>query len=493
MKRILVLGILCILIAPLMAQGYFKPIDNFHQYQVTHERTTLPAAYDSRNYGWVLAPRDQEIGGPCWAFSSCTAWQILLHKNDYNTGYLSPQNLITCFTGFLIDPVTGGGNSRVATSMIARLEGLILNDAQPYNHKDTDCKPYDNTQVPAHILGWNYLPAGDKTAIKEHVMKYGAVSASFYHHSSAYDAGTQLYNYQGDADPNHAITIIGWDDNKQAWLTQNSWGNTIYDNGYLWISYNDKNINNECTAYTNITDVNSIDKVHHYTTVGTIGGYGHDKGAVSDAIVEYNFTEGEVLVAIGAGIVAPNTRVNFTVLDLDAQAFLYTSNAINVPYPGFYKHELPTPLPVSGNICVAVTYYSETEKYIIPIESSIDNYSEITPHDGNQWVDFNESGNWIPVGNDQNPHNLCVYAYTKETTTQLDETNSTHKRAFNGTQIADNIWQTAHRIHVYGIDGKLYKTLSATDTTLPTLVTGVYILVVEKQDGSSYTEKIWIQ
>ena len=41
---------------------------------------------------------------------------------------------------------------------------------------------------------------------------------------------------------NHAITIVGWDDSKKAYLVKNSWGKKWGQDGYVWVGYGYNNI-----------------------------------------------------------------------------------------------------------------------------------------------------------------------------------------------------------------------------------------------------------
>ncbi|MCD4670296.1 MAG: hypothetical protein K8S14_07610, partial [Actinomycetia bacterium] len=84
--------------------------------------------------------------------------------------------------------------------------------------------------------------------IKTAIMTYGAIGTGFCSHS-AFLQSTVHYQPPGNPSlPNHAVTIVGWDDNKPtqapeglgAWLVKNSWGSGWGESGYFWISYYDK-------------------------------------------------------------------------------------------------------------------------------------------------------------------------------------------------------------------------------------------------------------
>ena len=56
-----------------------------------------------------------------------------------------------------------------------------------------------------------------------------------------WQSGSQVLNGQATYNQNgggHAMTIVGYDDSKQAFRIANSWGTGWADNGYMWIDYN---------------------------------------------------------------------------------------------------------------------------------------------------------------------------------------------------------------------------------------------------------------
>lgn len=79
-------------------------------------------------------------------------------------------------------------------------------------------------------------------AIKKALCAYGplgvavAVTSAF----QAYKSG--VFNENSNADINHAVTLVGWDDSKQAWRIKNSWGKAWGEAGYMWITYNTNKI-----------------------------------------------------------------------------------------------------------------------------------------------------------------------------------------------------------------------------------------------------------
>ncbi|MBL8170636.1 MAG: hypothetical protein JNJ50_20920 [Acidobacteria bacterium] len=57
---------------------------------------------------------------------------------------------------------------------------------------------------------------------------------------SVYQGG--VFNGRKSGNPNHVMVLIGWDDEKQAWLIKNSWGEEWGEKGFGWVAYGSNSI-----------------------------------------------------------------------------------------------------------------------------------------------------------------------------------------------------------------------------------------------------------
>ena len=140
-------------------------------------------------------------------------------------------------------------------------------------------------------------------------MEKGVIgTAFFYSDSYMYDFGSYYAHYQPPSnpnDPNHAVAICGWDDNKitmapqpGAWLCKNSWGEWWGpEEGFFWISYYDKC----CGQHPEMGAVSFQDV--EYEPFWTI--YYHDYHGwrdtipdISEAFNAFTVTEDETLLAV---------------------------------------------------------------------------------------------------------------------------------------------------------------------------------------------------
>ena len=56
----------------------------------------------------------------------------------------------------------------------------------------------------------------------------------------AYKGG--VFNEKTEGKVGHVVLLIGWDDDRQAWLVKNSWGEKWGEKGFGWIKYGSNNI-----------------------------------------------------------------------------------------------------------------------------------------------------------------------------------------------------------------------------------------------------------
>ena len=191
----------------------------------------------------------QGICGSCWAFTSAAVYETgYLLKNDVVLD-VSEQALIDCAvdkSGNDAGSCDGGWYGGVFDYLMVK--GARLEKDDPYKGKTGFCSSSASTKYT--VVKWGYIrrDAGIPSVkeMKEAISKYGAIAASVKvtpafqaYKSGIFDEHTSV---SGPNDVNHAVTIVGWDDTKNAYLVKNSWGPSWGEHGYIWVEYGCNNI-----------------------------------------------------------------------------------------------------------------------------------------------------------------------------------------------------------------------------------------------------------
>lgn len=251
----------------------------------------LPAAYQKYNEVASKYPntRDQDPYGTCWAFAAVACGEFDLTKegayskeeadfselqlayNMYHPGDDKLGNIGNDVTKLASDSdynyLNIGGNVFFAQHILANWRGLVGENEVPYGDAESTLttplvSSYSYANNKARLVNSRMIDIhADAESVKRAIREHGAVYASYYHNSSYYSRVNEnaVYNYNGKArTTNHAIAIVGWDDNYSkwnwfpwnrpekngAWLVRNSWGtaNTPSEDCYFWMSYEDNGL-----------------------------------------------------------------------------------------------------------------------------------------------------------------------------------------------------------------------------------------------------------
>ncbi len=364
--------------------------------------TTFASFYDLRTLG-LVTPVKGQTNGACWAFASMASVESQWIKLGLGAWDLSDNNLKYCH-GF--DPSRDTwGNHFMSTAYFARRKGPLI-EADDVNGT---C-PTGKTPV-GYITDARYLPH-NMDVIKQAIMDQGAIFTMMYYSATYFNDVTDTYYYSGTPQVNHAVDLVGWDDNKPtaggtgAWICKNSYGVGWGEAGYFYVSYNDTGIL-DYNAYWPVRMENVPNtQVYGYDDLGYIDSYGY-ASPVGYMLVKYSASAKQTVSKVGISSFISGTTLEVDVFDTfdpvtgTLSGLLSHQSGLSCALTGYYTFDLTTPVSVEQgqDFFVRVRYETPAYNWPIPVECYYAGYAIPVIESNVAWISSNgANGSWYSVG-----------------------------------------------------------------------------------------------
>lgn len=366
------------------------------------EENAKLSKYDPRKMGYMTAIKDQGKLGICWTFTGNAALESFLKKNGYGDYHLSEEHMRWWGKDGVHDWNIGdeeGSTNETSVGYFTSWLGPKYEKDLPYNGNQTRRegakKPENYDSAPmADIQVLDVVNvARDKQSVKSAIAKYGAVTSGYYNNPRYVSHDENAFYCDEPLGQNHAIAIVGWDDNYSrdhfdgaggkpqhdgAWLVKNSWGIYNSEQGYLWISYEDKTI-------LSFTDNYSIARVqknkgqkiyqHEYSLSSMM------KDSVISAANRFRFGKNEALEGVMFATDSGGAKYEIYFVPEEKGKLKFNDRMYikggTVPFSGYLTVDIPEfPLPTGyGALMVRIDDRVNGKKSSIGLEKNVNNFN----------------------------------------------------------------------------------------------------------------------
>lgn len=397
-----------------------------------------------------------------------------------------------------------------------------------YKEKNGNTITYSNGQTGANKIVYTKTQVTNiRNEIKEHIMKYGAVISTtsnnniqFFSNEKQPISSVAYYCDDENTKADHAVAIIGWDDNYAvtnfnknhrpsspgAWLVQNSLGTEtsgikVFDDGLLYISYEDILIEQNISGIIRFNDVD-YDKIYQYDPLGmnsVISMTGIDELYAANVFQKGSQDEYLSEVGIytsGTGNEALEIYVNSQDDDLKKIKKVKTVGKTNSDY---ITVELDEPIKLTGNnFVVAVKYTNSSGTAEVPVETKLtynenDKWATATSNSGESYWTF-DTRLWFDLKNEKvegmENMNACIKAFTRKNINQPQTITLTSKKYTINTKTITNVSPNTSltkfksNLTTSGTS-KLYDSNGQEITSTNAIGTGMQLKITET--GNTYT------
>ena len=415
--------------------GFVLP-ENYKDPEPVHtegdELLDLEREYITPGVNGSLPLRDQGRFGACWAFSSMGLAEFSLNSKNITGKDLSELHLAYYTFTSEVDPLGGtegdqtylpdrtgrldvGGNYYVAGNTLAAWMGAADEKKAPYSGADSvnrggslTADAYDDE---AHLTDiYRVSIHKNPELVKQLIKEHGAAGISFSATSGLtattsgdiYNDKTNSYYNPVYDYPNHAVMIVGWDDDYSAenfvidpgqdgaWLVRNSWlpRSYTYDkdishqySGYFWMSYAEATLVDEATFFV-------FDKADNYDNNYQYDGCPQDAvrnvtGAANIFTTSSEKGVGESLKAVSIDLVSADAEY---VLDIykttdpdnpESGTKVYSKSG-KTTYPGMNTIKLDTPVALNKGEDFSVVFRFKETTGVVTEEGYYDGWCDFS-------------------------------------------------------------------------------------------------------------------
>lgn len=396
---------------------------------------SLPVTFDLRNVNgtsYLTSVKNQGGYNTCWTFATCASLESYILRFENMIYDISEANMANVMSN--LNKVNGslwsikdGGNFMLALAYLLRWDGFVNESEDNYSNIGGTLKFLSAIK---HVQDIAFIPyrlnftANDQ--IKYAILNYGGVVSSIYWGSR----GTSSY-YNGSNSCNHAITIVGWDDNYSktnfstnpdnqppgdgAFIIKNSWGASAGDNGYYYISYYDTSLGMSDSIFgfvpTNIENTTNYEDIYQYDLFGNTNiaaGYLNETGWMAN---QFDIINNNPIAAFG--IYVYGSSIYDVTVYINGKK-VYCQNG-SISGSGYHTIKFNNLIKVSKGDLFRIEIKLNTPNclYPIAIEGSRNGFI-ITKSANNQSFVSNDGVNWVDLNSiypSINP-NVCIKLYS---------------------------------------------------------------------------------
>ena len=324
---------------------------------------SIPVYFNSVEWGWVSPVKNQGFSGACWCFSTISAIESGLLKSTgvlYDFSEQNMQKLLLQYSKYGHVQFVEGGETTTAIMYALSWLGPIDEEEDTFDMLAKFTRLIDAKKI--HVQDVILIPPRDVSYdidyIKQAILKCGSVTTDFYslEEEPNFNIETSAF-YYNESDvlyPNHAVAIVGWDDNYPAenfistppgdgaWIIKNSYGKGEYDNGFCYISYYDTVIFKEsCGLGVLFENTENYNK--NYQT-----GFGGQVDIISE-VESYSYSnsyqaiDDDYISAIGTYFNGAGEDYSF---EIYVNGVLKLSQDGIAPFYGYHTVKLNTQIPI---------------------------------------------------------------------------------------------------------------------------------------------------